>query len=143
MPDPKTGRYLPGESGNLLGSPLLRPKNIKVTEALIRLMDLSPAERRKYRPKTGYEEMALGLIQSATKGDGKFKQKSHSQALVYDRIEGKPKPSDEEADAIKAARTIIWDIPTPPVQTVASTPLPAPPAVTSEPAPAKPKGKKK
>jgi len=117
IPDPLTGRFLPGESGNPNG----RPKSRKVTQALERLLELAPAKRKKYKPKDGYEEIAMGLLTSATKGDGKFRQRSHAQALIYDRIEGKPEPSDKEVEAVKRTRDIIFDMPTPPVVT------PAPP----------------
>jgi hypothetical protein len=90
-----------------------RPKR-RLTQALVRLLEMSPSRRNKYQPKDGFEQTAMGLIDSATRGDGKFKQRSHAQSLIFDRIEGKPEPSDREADALHKSRTIIFDMPMPP-----------------------------
>jgi len=103
------GQFLPGESGNPSG----KPKTKKVTDALRRLMELSPKQREKYEPLDGYEEAALMLIKSAFGGDGKFGQRTHALALIYDRIEGKADISDSEADAMKGQRTIVMDMPSP------------------------------
>jgi hypothetical protein len=105
----ENGHFLPGASPNPSG----RPKSRKVTEALSKLLDMSPEDRAKFKPTNGYEELAVGLLDSAFKGDGKFGQRAHSQALIYDRIEGKSEPSDKEADAIKGNRTIVLDMPSP------------------------------
>lgn len=117
------GQWLPGESGNPTG----RPKSRKVTEALRMIMDLSPEKRKAYVPKDGHEELALQLVKSAVEGDGKFNQRVHAQALIYDRIEGKADISDSEADAMKGQRMIVMDMPSPP-----------PPVVTKPEEPKKP-----
>jgi hypothetical protein len=110
------GKFLPGISGNPSG----KPKSRKVTEALKRLMELSPSERSSYKPTNGFEEAAMMLLKSAFEGDGKFSQRVHAIALIYDRIEGKSDISDSEADALKAGRRLVMDMPT------AETPAPPP-----------------
>lgn len=111
--------WKPGVSGNPAGS----QKNREVTKALKKMLELSKAQREAYKPVNGYEELALSLVKSALDGDGKFRQRAHAQALVYDRIEGKPEPSDKEMEAMKAARTIVMDMPRPPA-TIAEVPEP-------------------
>lgn len=103
------GQWLPGESGNPAG----KPRTKKMTEALRRLLELSPEAREAYQPKDGHEEAAKMLLQSAFKGDGKFSQRVHALALIYDRIEGKADISDSEADAMKGQRMIVMDMPQP------------------------------
>jgi hypothetical protein len=109
------GKFLPGESGNPSG----KPKTKRVTDALRKLMDLSPSAREKYSPNDGYEEAAKMLLESAFKGDGKFSQRVHALALIYDRIEGKADISESEADAMKGQRMIVMDMPQPPAPQVA------------------------
>jgi hypothetical protein len=103
------GHFLPGESGNPGG----KPKTKKMTDALKLLMTLSPEARDAYQPKDGFEEAAKMLLQSAFQGDGKFSQRVHALALIFDRIEGKADISDSEADAMKGSRTIVMDMPSP------------------------------
>jgi len=103
------GKFLPGGSPNPGG----RPKSRKTTEALRKLMDLSPEAREKYKPKDGHEEAALMLLKSAFDGDGKFSQRVHALALIFDRTEGKAEISETEADAMKGQRMIVMDMPQP------------------------------
>lgn len=111
------GRFMPGASGNPGGK---STRSRKVTQALRMIMDMTPAQRAAYVPLNGHEELALQLVKSAVEGDGKFNQRVHAQALIYDRIEGKPEISDSEADALKAGRRLVMDMPT------AETPAPPP-----------------
>ena len=103
------GQWLPGASGNPSG----KPRTKKMTDALKRLLELSPEQRAKYHPLDGNEEAAKMLLESAFKGDGKFSQRVHALALIFDRVEGKPDISDSEADAMKGQRVIVMDMPSP------------------------------
>lgn len=75
---PEHSRFKAGQSGNPGGM----SKKRRISHAMERLLDLTPAELREYEPKTVAEELALDILRGA-KLDARF------TTHALDRTEGK------------------------------------------------------
>jgi hypothetical protein len=89
--------FKPGQSGNPGGLPKGTPK---VSIAYMNLLGMSPADRKKFKPATTAEEMALEQVKRAL-GGAEFETRDSINATekIIDRVEGKPVHKQEVTGA--------------------------------------------
>lgn len=102
------GRPFPkGVSGNPGGRPVTKPQS----EAYRKVLSLSPAEREKFKPTNGYEEIALAQIALAAGSAATIRQgvtvpldpDTSAAKEITDRLEGKVAMPVEAGDNLAGA----------------------------------------
>lgn len=91
--------FPPGVSGNPGG----RPKRKHITEAIVRIGNLPPEQRRKLKPKDAWEEMAAAQIDRSAGGAVRRDRRGrlepidpdpYAYSVLADRLEGKVGATD-------------------------------------------------
>lgn len=88
----------------------ISPRNKRVRQTLMRLLDMSPNDFNRFVPTNMYEKVAVSLIKACYEGDGKFSTVVNAIMALIDRVDGKVQPSEEELESNAAPKFIIGTI---------------------------------
>jgi hypothetical protein len=102
MPPIET-RFKPGQSGNPSG--VRKTKHIR--DAALKIGSLDPEKLETYKPKTVIEQMAVEVFKVIRNPNRNSAAAVQAFTALADRIDGKPKPSDEELDSSKNMTVLI------------------------------------
>jgi len=100
---PVEHRFKPGNCANPSG----KPKTKHIRDAALKIGSLDPDKLDTYKPKTVFEEMALNvakILRNPRRNDGAAVAAFNALA---DRVDGKPKPSDEELDSNANKQVVV------------------------------------
>jgi hypothetical protein len=96
-------RFKPGQSGNPSG----KPKTKHIRDAALKIGLLDPVQLDTYKPKTVFEEMVLNAAKVIRNPDRNSAAAIQAFNALADRIDGKPKPSDEELDSNANKQVVV------------------------------------
>jgi hypothetical protein len=92
---PVEHRFKPGQVGNPGG----KPKTKHIRDAALKIGSLDPEKLETYKPKTVFEEMVINAAKVMRNPSRNSSAAIAAFNALADRIDGKPKPSDEELDS--------------------------------------------
>jgi hypothetical protein len=102
---PVGNRFKPGEQWR--GNPGGQPKIKKVRKAMDKIGNLTPEQLETYKPKTILEMAALEMYKTTINPKRNSSAAVQAFNLIADRIDGKPKPSDEELDSNANKQVVV------------------------------------
>lgn len=92
---PVEHRFKPGNNANPGG----KPKTKHIRDAALKIGSLDPEKLETYKPKTVFEEMVINAAKVMRNPSRNSSAAIAAFNALADRIDGKPKPSDEELDS--------------------------------------------
>jgi hypothetical protein len=96
-------RFKPGQSGNPGG----KPKTKLIRDAMTKIGSLDAEQLETYKPKTVIERVTLEIYKTMLNPTRNSAAAVQAFNTAADRIDGKPKPSDEELDSSKNMTVLI------------------------------------
>jgi hypothetical protein len=88
-------RFKPGQVANPSG----KPKTKHIRDAAIKISGLTAEQLETYKPKTVLEQATVELFKTILNPNRNSSAAVQAFNALADRIDGKPKPSDEELDS--------------------------------------------
>jgi hypothetical protein len=90
-------RFKPGQSGNPGGKPKIK----KYRDAATKIGDLDAEQLENYKPKTVLEAATVAMFKAIMNPSRNSAAAVSAYNSLSDRVDGKPKPSDEELKSSK------------------------------------------